>query len=262
MTWGDWVDGTPEDFEAYTQEDVDLSGVMVNFPNGLMRVGDVADEINFNTQLAISKINRIAYTEENLESIIASGLAYDTDQNYIYHVRSEYTTYSIDIDGSYNANDHGTEFFTGITIPVYATIIYGQDLAGKLRRDVVTISPMDLSPEQQAQVRASIGAIDISGIQGYIRVEKKTIASNISLAATGTSGSYILNEYDTPQISGYTPVGYVSYSISGSTSTYCLIYRMYLSGTNNNKITVGIRNLGSSVASVTVDVWMLYVKNV
>ena len=36
MTWGDWTeepnDGT---WEAYSQTSIDLSGVMVNFPNGL-----------------------------------------------------------------------------------------------------------------------------------------------------------------------------------------------------------------------------------
>ena len=159
MTWADWTDGTPESFAPYSQTEIDLSGVMVNFPNGLMRVGTVADEINFNTQTAISRIARIAYTAENLESIIESGLPYDTDANYIYHVRSESISYSIDIDGEYSANDHGTEIFTGTTIPVYATVLYGQDLAGKLRRDVVTISPMDLTETQKAQVRESIGVV-------------------------------------------------------------------------------------------------------
>lgn len=177
MTWSDWTDGTPESFAPYSQTEIDLSGVMVNFPNGLMRVGTVADEINFNTQTAISRIARIAYTAENLESIIESGLPYDTDQNYIYHVRSEAVTYSIDIDGEYTASDHGTEIFTGTTIPVYATILYGQDLAGKLRRDVVTISPMDLTEAQKAQVRESIGVVPDSLV-----TETVTASSGLTLS--------------------------------------------------------------------------------
>ena len=211
MTWSDWTDGTPESFQAYTQEEVDLSGVMTNFPNGLMRVGNVADEINFNTQQAISRIARIAYDEDDLATIIASGLPYDTDQNYIYYAKSEATTYSIDIDGEYTASDHGTEFFTGITVPAYATIIYGQDLAGKLRRDVVTVSPMDLTPEQQEQVRKSIGALgEISGLNGLWRVETQTaLGRTVFNANQGLAFSYTPPQYD-----GYSIAGVVGFHSS------------------------------------------------
>jgi hypothetical protein len=157
-TWSDWTDGTPLEFVAYSQQEIDISGVMVNFPYGLMRVGSVADELNFNTQRAISRIDRLAYNADNLDAVILSGLPYDTDTNYIYVVKSDPVQYEMDIAGAYTVSDHGTELFTGVSVPAYATIIYGQDLAGKLRRDVLTISAQSLTDAQADQVRTNIGA--------------------------------------------------------------------------------------------------------
>lgn len=188
-TWSDWTDGTPLEFAAYSQQEIDISGVMVNLPNGLMRVGATADEINFNTQKAISRIGRMSYSDENLETIIESGLAYDTDTNYIYYVKADPDSYDISLSGSYTVSDHGTELFTGVSVPVYATIIYGQDLAGKLRRDVLTISAQELNDNQQGQVRTNIGAAkasDVSGISSlledafFVQMYTCTLGSNVS----------------------------------------------------------------------------------
>ena len=158
MTWSDWIDepngGT---FEPYSQTSVDLSGVMVDFPDGLMRVGNYFDEINLNTLRAYSRIQKIEYTAENLAGVIASGVPYDTDTNWIYAVRIAPAVLTIDLSGEYTVSDHGIEMFIGTTVPVYATSLYGDDLKGKLRRDVVTISQQTLTEAQQAQVRANIG---------------------------------------------------------------------------------------------------------
>ena len=259
MTWGDWTDGTPETFQAYTQDEIDLSGIMVNFPNGLMRVGNVADELNFNTHVAYQRIGRLSYSAENLATVEASGLPYDTDENYIYYVLSEATTYDIasDFDSAYTANDHGTELFTGTTIPTYATVLYGQDLAGKLRRDVVTISPMDLSPEQKAQVRNSIGAVSTDILNGMFRYDYKKLLSNVSISANG----YTVQEANMPTVSGYTPLGIVGYRISGANSTYVSVFRECYFNTSG-KIEIGLKNChASQAASVTVEIWILYAKN-
>ena len=164
MTWSDWVDEANGGvFQAYTQSVVDLSGVMVNFPDGLMRVGNFYDEINLNTQAAYSRIEKLEYTDENLEAVIASGVPYDTDTNYIYAVRASAATYSISLSGEYTVSDHGMEMFTGSTVPVYASSLYGQDLKGKLRRDVVTISQQMLTAAQQEQVLNNIGVFGLLG---------------------------------------------------------------------------------------------------
>lgn len=158
MTWADWIDEANGGvFEPYSQTSIDLSGVMVNFPNGLMRIANYYDEINLNTQAAYSRIERMAYTDENLESVIASGVPYDTDTNYIYAVRIAPVTYSISLSGEYTASDHGMEMFIGTNVPVYSSSLYGQDLKGKLRRDVLTISQQTLTPSQKVQVQNNIG---------------------------------------------------------------------------------------------------------
>ena len=158
-TWSDWTEGYEGDFESYTVDTIDLSEIMLNFGAGLCSIGDVRDEINFNTQYAISRINRLAYTEENLEAVIASGMQYDTDTNYIYVVRQNPVETPFSVDGSYTVSDHGLEFYTATTTtPPVTESIYGDNLKDKLRTDVVTISQQTLSDGQQAQVRQNIGA--------------------------------------------------------------------------------------------------------
>jgi hypothetical protein len=159
MTWSDWTDEPNGGvFEAYTSSTVDLSGVMVDFPDGLMRIGNNYDEINLNTGRAYSRIQKMEYTTENLEAVIASGVEYDTDENYIYAVRQFPATYTISLDGEYTVSDHGLEMYVGTTLPVTSSSLYGQDLKGKLRRDVVTISQQTLTSAQQAQILTNIGA--------------------------------------------------------------------------------------------------------
>lgn len=140
MTWSDWGEGYEGDWQAYTESAISLSTIMTNFPNGLMQVGGVADEINFSMGMAISRIERIAYSDENMAAAIATGRPYDADTNYIYLVRSEDVTYTISETGDYTACDHGEEFIEGGTVPVYVQSLYGQNLVDKLRTDVVTKS--------------------------------------------------------------------------------------------------------------------------
>ena len=179
MTWSDWTEqangGT---FAAYSQTTIDLSGVMVDFPDGLMRIGNYYDEINLNTQLAYSRVQKLQYTEENLAGVIASGVPYDTDANYIYAVRVAPVTYSISLSGEYTCSDHGMEMFIGTSVPVTASSLYGNDLKGKLRRDVLTISQQTLTAAQKSQVKSNLGFAnqsDLDTLNG-----KVTFAETIS----------------------------------------------------------------------------------
>ena len=166
MTWSDWEE-EPNDgvFQPYSQTSIDLTGVMVSFPYGLMKVGTYADEINLNTQKAYSRVERLAYTEENLADVITLGLPYDTDENYIFAVRQNPVVYDIEVSGNYTVSDHGEEYFTGTSVPVEATSFYGNDLKSKLRRNVLTISQQELTDAQKAQVLQNIGAASTSGLQ-------------------------------------------------------------------------------------------------
>lgn len=158
MTWSDWTEEANGGvFQAYSQTTIDLSGVMVDFPDGLMRIGNTYDEINLNTLRAYSRIEKIEYTQENLDMVIASGVQYDTDTNYIYAVRVAPATYTISLSGEYTVSDHGLEMFMGTSIPVTASSLYGNDLKGKLRRDVLTISQQTLTSAQKAQVKNNLG---------------------------------------------------------------------------------------------------------
>ena len=190
-TWSDWTEGYEGDFESYTVDTIDLSEIMLNFSAGLCAIGDVRDEINFNTQYAISRINRLAYTEENLEAVIASGMQYDTDTNYIYVVRQNPVETSFEVDGTYTVSDHGLEFYTATTTtPPVTESIYGDNLKDKLRTDVVTISQQTLSAGQQAQVRQNIGAASQTDLNTLNSKMLKVFRSpSYAVVASLTSGS-------------------------------------------------------------------------
>lgn len=170
-TWSDWTSGYEGNFESYTDDEIDLSEIMLTFPYGLLAVGNTRDEINLNTQKAINRVQRLAYTAENLATVIASGLPYDADTNYIYAVLATPVSTDIDIDGTYTVSDHGIEFFTGTSVGAVVETLYGENLKDKLRTDVVTISAQTLESTQQAQVRTNIGAAsqaDLNTLNSHI----------------------------------------------------------------------------------------------
>lgn len=191
-TWSDWVEGYEGDFESYEVNTIDLSEIMVSFAAGLLSIGDVRDEINFNTQKATSRIERLAYTEENLAAVIASGVLYDTDTNYIYAVRGTPVVINIELDGAYTVSDHGLEFFTATTTtPPVTESIYGDNLKDKLRTDVLTISEQELSAAQKAQVQQNIG-IDYGNIKFGKGNTNWTLAQFVADVATYSTGDIIL----------------------------------------------------------------------
>lgn len=191
-TWSDWVEGYEGDFESYEVNTIDLSEIMVSFSAGLLSIGDVRDEINFNTQTATSRIERLAYTEENLAAVIASGVLYDTDTNYIYAVRSTPVVINIELEGAYTVSDHGLEFFTATTTtPPVTETIYGDNLKDKLKMDVLTISAQELSAAQQAQVQQNIG-INYGRIKFGADFGSGTVAQFVTDISSYSTGDVIL----------------------------------------------------------------------
>lgn len=177
MTWSDWTESADHpDFEAYNDTVIDLSTVIAtHFPYGLLRAGDVRDEINLNAGIAISNVQRLDYDDENLEYAESTGRVYEYDTNYIYLERATAETAIIELDGGYTVSDHGIEYFTGTGVPVYCTVLYGNNLKNKLERDVLTISQQTLTSAEQAQVQTNIGIPDkLTGRQGKGTVTNAT----------------------------------------------------------------------------------------
>ena len=135
---------------------------MASLPYGLCSVGNVYDEINFNTKQIIPRVSRIAYSAEARAEAESSGRAYDFDEDYIYLEMTAQEiaagTSSFALENQYEANEHGLEFFPGTYAPVGSEIAYGASLKDKLRRDVLTISQQTLTADQKTQVMANIGA--------------------------------------------------------------------------------------------------------
>lgn len=148
MTWSDWTGGYTGDFETYKESAVDLSAIMAAcFPYGLTRVGDTRDEIDLNDKVAISRIERLAYSAANLQAAEESGRDYEYDEDYIYLVRAAPVTTDITCETGYTISEHGVEFFDGTAVKVYAEILYGTNLKDKLRRLNAEMIPMSASDD-------------------------------------------------------------------------------------------------------------------
>lgn len=104
------------------------------------------------------------YTTANLATAKASGREYDYDEDYIYIAKAEADVYSVTLDGSYTADDHGMEIFDGTDVPVTVLVLYGNNLKNKLERDVVQVSSQSLSDSQKTQVRNNIGAASAADV--------------------------------------------------------------------------------------------------
>lgn len=163
MTWGDWSSayvGANVPFAAYEAYTISLATIMTTyFPYGLMKAGTVADEIDLDTGYVYPRIERLSYSAENRAAAEASGRAYEYDENYIYLEKASVTPVQITINGAYQVNDHGTEFYTGTSAPVNTFTVYGVNLKNKLERDVLTISAQTLTSAQQAQAKENIGIV-------------------------------------------------------------------------------------------------------
>lgn len=262
-TWSDWTEQANGGvFQAYTQTTVDISGVMVNFPSGLMKVGNVYDEINFNTKKAYSRIEKLEYTTSNLETVIARGLPYDTDTGYIYAVRTSVVSYDISLSGSYTANGHGTEIFLGAAVPVTASCLYGQDLKDKLKRDVVTISQQTLSEAQKNQVLTNIGAPKASRVTTLeTNLTDLFIIKNYSATVSVAANSY--TNISATALGMSTPTGYSPLAICSFRASTHLVYlaRVLPTTTGSNTVAV-VHNTTNAERSVTVNIDVVYVKSI
>jgi hypothetical protein len=185
-TWSDWDEGYAGSWQAYSESTVSLAAIMsANFPYGLCKVGDVCDEIDFVHKQAISRISRVAYSDEARAAAEASGRPYEFDEDYIWQVRATEITNSITIDEEYTVSEHGLEWFAGTTVAVSSEILYGSNLKDKLRRDVVTLSEQALTAGQKSQVRRNIGAGTVALEDGLAIVVDGNKTAHVGGAAIG-----------------------------------------------------------------------------
>ena len=114
----------------------------------LPAIGAIKDEINFQTNIYIQRVQTMAMDYGDLVDLINNNASnpdfvFDYDSSYIYYYDGTTTTYDISGDWTYTANDYGTERFLDsngdiIDIPVEANTSYGSNLVDKLRTWVVT----------------------------------------------------------------------------------------------------------------------------
>lgn len=256
--WTDWTGGPGGTFESYSENEIDLTDVMGSvFPDGLLAVGTVYDEINLGNSQAISRIEKLEWDAETLAEIIAQGRAYEADRDYIYAVKTSYSPVSISISNQYQANDHGLEMFTGTDVGLYAIILYGQDLKAKLTNDVVTWSAAQATEAQKKQARDNIGVTDL--LNGAVLVESKVLVDNLSIAA----GSFNESTYSVAK-TGYKPIGVLGFNIGNGTSSgtgrsNAVFTKLYH---YNGSVTACIKNVNANNAiKIKVTAYILYVKN-
>ena len=196
MTWSDWNPGSEASYAAYTESTLDGTDIMSNFQNGLCQVGNVRDIVDFSIRLATSNIERMAYNAANLAAAKASGRDYEYDENYIYIVRETPVTYKISssFDPTYQASDHGMEFFSGTTIPCFASMLYGQNLKDKLRTDVVTKSSDLVDNLTSEDTKKALTAKQGKALNTRITTEVNTLTTAVNkLNAIVFHGKYANN---------------------------------------------------------------------
>jgi hypothetical protein len=260
-TWSDWTEQPNGGvFEPYSQTSIDLSGIMVNFPNGLMRVGNIFDEINFNTGKAYSRVQRLEYNQTNLDNVISLGLAYDTDTGYIYAAKQTADSFDITISGAYTVNGHGTEFFNGTSVAVTVSSLYGQDLKDKLKRNVLTISQQTLTDSQKQQVRQNIGAAQESVLAELLEkltapIIKKVYTATVKVPANGTANvTGDMLKMETP--TGYEPFAFAEIRSSSHLFTFSRMNALSV----GSDIVLTLHNL-STERNATVIITVSYIKS-
>ena len=210
MTWSDWGSGYEGSFKAYEESVIDFSTIMTNFPYGLLQVGGHADEINLGMGKAVSRIERLAYTAENLAAAKASGREWEADTNYIYIVREVAIEYATTVSGNFTACDHGEEIIDGTTVPVYVQTLYGQNLVDKLRTDVVTKS-QDIVDNQNSNDATKVLSAKqgknlggrVSAIERHTRLTDFSLTDLQSAVADQNLAKYGLHVGDYKTINGY-----------------------------------------------------------
>lgn len=257
-TWQDWTEGCPA-YTGYSQTVVNLADVMASkFPYGLLVAGSAVDEIDLNLGQAISRVERLAYSEVNRALAEASGREFDFDEENIYLARANPIISSVTIDGSFQATDHGIEYFTGTDSPVVAELLYGNNLKNKLERNVLTVSPQTLTDSQKSQVQQNIGVTD--ALSSLLVVEKKQLFDNTTVSADG----FISSEYTFTGKTGYTASGIVGVEIRNATnngvgSSFASYNMCYL----RNSLTayVQMRNNSQNAAKLQMNIYVQFMKN-
>lgn len=196
-----WSGSMDEIYEAYVAPSVitipQTSSVGSNLPiytYGMPRVGSVADKLNLDAKTYTKNIERVINNPSNMNMVISYNVDYIYDDNYIYYVLTSPETYLLvsSVSPIYMVNDFGTEEFVGTTVPVYAQVLYGQNLRDKLRTDVITISEQNLSFLQKQQVAKNLDLLSLgsapeipsgANLNDYVTPGVYSVRSN-SVAAT------------------------------------------------------------------------------
>ena len=257
--WTDWTTGPNVDWAAYSETAISISAIMTSyFPYGLMAVGSVYDSINVDTGTAVSRIERIAYDEDDLADIIEEGRSYDADENYIYVVKTTAESHSITLNGAYTASDHGIEEIAGTTVGPVVVILYGQNLKAKLVSDTLTKSQQTLTEVEKKQVQDNIGVTEIcDDVKGMLVVESKTLFDNKTLAVSGyDSGSYSVAKTGYTALLAIVTVGNASSSGSGCTNV-----NVNKVTCGNNNVAVQYKNMGNSSVKIKMTAQVLYRKD-
>lgn len=138
-----WSGYNDEVYEPYEESKVDgLLNLMVTNNTYLWSVGDVRNIIDVKNGQIIRNISSEEYSAARVSELLASGytlgIDFEFDSALIYKVLDEPVVSPITLDGAYNANDFGVEYFVDangiISTPLYAETYYMNNLVDKLRR--------------------------------------------------------------------------------------------------------------------------------
>ena len=180
-----------KDYEPYTESVIAIPTESVGgaeLPTavyGMPRIGDIGDTLNLLTKKYVKKIGYLPFSDANLEYAKSHSEAVIYDSVKILYALRDYVTYDVDVSGSYEVCDYGTEMFEGdVYAPISASIVYGDNLRDKLRTDVVTYSSqaaLAKSDSQKAQARRNIGAASDTEVVKSVNGQKPSANGELLL---------------------------------------------------------------------------------
>lgn len=114
-----------------------------------------------------------------------------------------------------------------------------------------------LTDEEKSFVRSNLGLASVSPV-----VISELTSDPISLSAGGLASNVLIS---VPEVAGYTPVGIVGRSMSGTGISYINVYRMTMINDDESgtaQIQIYARNTGSdAISGATISCMVMYIKN-
>ena len=219
----------------------------INFRSGTTQFGQLSayDSTTLGTTMQnlklVSEPSANSYGGIKLSASSASGTGIPSEADLVAKKGSAEAGVYVTADQD-SGGDHADVMIAGQNIALQ--VGYGDDYINVINGSSTTVATLDTS-----------GNLDITGVvnvDGYKLITTGTVQKAGSAISGGSYGEVTVSATK----NGYTPIGIIGYTITGTNAQNIVPYRMYLNGTT---ATAKLRNVGSNSYTPTVTFYVLYI---